>query len=177
MAAPLTADIVFYEQQRIKSIWVWLLLISMNILFVSALVAKFFFDISVGATSVDVAELIIVTSLSFVLTLIFCLLRLQTIITADAVYVRLFPVHFTYRRLPWTDINKCFVRSYKPIAEYGGWGIRYGFTGKAYNIYGNKGIQVIFNDNRKLLIGTQKSQEAEAAIATCFTKEKNTGIK
>lgn len=168
MAAPLPADIVFYEQQRIKSVWVWLLLLSMNILFISALVARLFFNLSVGAKPVNTTELIIITSLSALLTLVFCLLRLQTVITANGIYVRLYPVHFKYRRLPWSSINKCFVRSYKPLAEYGGWGIRYGFTGKAYNLSGNKGIQIIFNDNRKLLIGTQTPQEAEAAITTCF---------
>lgn len=168
MPEPLTADIVFYEQQRIKSVWLWLLVISMNVLFVSALVAKLFFNISVGTKPVETTELIVVTILSVALTFLFCLLRLQTIIKADGIYVRLFPVHIKYRRLPWSSISKCFVRSYKPLAEYGGWGIRYGFTGKAYNISGNKGIQIVFNDNRKLLIGTQKPAEAEAAIATCF---------
>jgi lysylphosphatidylglycerol synthetase-like protein (DUF2156 family) len=168
MPEPLTADIVFYEQQRIKSVWLWLLVISMNVLFVSALVAKLFFNISVGAKRVETTELIVVTILSLALTFLFCLLRLQTIIKADGIYVRLFPVHMKYRRLPWSSINKCFVRSYKPLAEYGGWGIRYGFTGKAYNISGNKGIQIVFNDNRKLLIGTQKSGAAEAAITACF---------
>lgn len=168
MPAPLTADIVFYEQQRIKSVWVWLLLIGMNILFVSILAAKLFFDISVGSKPASTTELVIITSLSLLLTVIFCFLRLQTIIKADGIYVRLFPIHFKYRQLPWSSISKCFVRSYKPLAEYGGWGIRYGFTGKAYNISGNKGVQIVFNDNRKLLIGTQKPQEAEAAITQCF---------
>lgn len=169
MPATPTADIVFYEQQRIRSVWVWLVVLGINLLFICALVAKVFFKISIGSRPVETTELIIVTALSTLLTFLCCSLRLQTIIKADGIYVRLFPIHLKYRRLPWSSIHKCFVRSYKPLAEYGGWGIRYGFTGKAYNISGNKGVQIIFNDNRKLLIGTQKPQEAEAAITACFS--------
>lgn len=57
--------------------------------------------------------------------------------------------------------KRFFVREYKPILEYGGYGIRYSFSGKAYNVRGKMGLQLKFKDGGKLLIGTQKMEEME----------------
>ena len=53
---------------------------------------------------------------------------------------------------------KSYVRQYSPIIEYGGWGLRFGIFGKgtAFNVSGNKGLQLEFINNKKLLIGTNK---------------------
>lgn len=50
--------------------------------------------------------------------------------------------------------------------DYGGWGLRLGFFGKgrAYNISGNIGMQIVFKDGKKLLIGTQKSAEIKSFL-------------
>jgi hypothetical protein len=67
----------------------------------------------------------------------------------------------TFKYYPWNEISKSYVRQYFPIREYGGWGLRLGIfgKGKAYNISGDKGLQVEFSDNKKLLIGTNKPDE------------------
>jgi hypothetical protein len=57
------------------------------------------------------------------------------------------------------------VRKYSPIKEYGGWGFRYGFkNGKAYNISGNMGLQLILKNGDRILIGTQKPEELETYL-------------
>jgi hypothetical protein len=45
------------------------------------------------------------------------------------------------------------------LTEFGGWGLRYGFGGKAYKIKGNIGLQLNFKDSSNLLIGTQRPEE------------------
>ncbi|MBK8703741.1 MAG: hypothetical protein IPN33_08970 [Saprospiraceae bacterium] len=61
---------------------------------------------------------------------------------------------------------KVYVRQYKPIAEFGGWGLRYSMSGKgrALNVSGNMGLQLEFKDGKKLLIGTQKPKEIELVL-------------
>ncbi|MBE9601319.1 hypothetical protein [Pedobacter sp. MC2016-24] len=58
-------------------------------------------------------------------------------------------------------MTKSFVRKYSPLTEYGGWGIRFGLFGQgnAFNVSGNEGLQLEFNDHTKLLIGTKKPAE------------------
>ncbi|MHC4187375.1 MAG: hypothetical protein ACYSRQ_04200 [Planctomycetota bacterium] len=64
------------------------------------------------------------------------------------------------------DLKECYIRTYRPIKEYGGWGIRYGFgeSGKAYNVKGNQGLQLVFENGKRLLIGTQKPKRLLEAV-------------
>ena len=50
--------------------------------------------------------------------------------------------------------------------EYGGWGLRYGFFGKgrALNVSGNTGLQIEFNNGKRLLIGTNKPRELKEVL-------------
>ena len=55
-------------------------------------------------------------------------------------------------------------RVYRPIREYGGWGIRYGKNGKAYNISGDRGVQLELQNSKPLLIGSQRADELAQTI-------------
>jgi hypothetical protein len=55
-------------------------------------------------------------------------------------------------------------RVYRPIREYGGWGIRIGMAKKAYNVSGNRGVELEFEGGRKLLIGSSKPDQLASAI-------------
>ena len=71
-------------------------------------------------------------------------IKLETEVRTNALYVRLYPLHIRYRKFTPQDLAEHYSRTYKPIREYGGWGIRCSFTGKgkAYNVSGNKGVQL-----------------------------------
>jgi len=59
------------------------------------------------------------------------------------------------------------LRGYSPISEYGGWGMRYSLSGKgrALNVSGRTGVQLVFKDGKKLLIGTQKADDIMQVLA------------
>jgi hypothetical protein len=57
-------------------------------------------------------------------------------------------------------------RTYKPLSEYGGWGIKYGRSGWAYNIIGDQGVQLELDNGKRILIGSQHAEELEQAINT-----------
>ena len=64
------------------------------------------------------------------------------------------------------DLSEYYARTYRPIWEYGGWGIRCSFgKGKAYNVSGNKGVQLVFKSGKRLLIGSQRADELEEALS------------
>ena len=58
------------------------------------------------------------------------------------------------------------MRQYSPIGEFGGWGIKYGFggAGKVYNVSGNQGLQLVYHDGSKLLIGSKRPEEIQKII-------------
>jgi hypothetical protein len=80
--------------------------------------------------------------------------KLVTQVREDGIYVRYFPFHRKFRIYKWEDIDQLYLRKYDPIREYGGWGVRLGFNGRAFNVSGNIGLQIITTHNEKLLIGT-----------------------
>jgi hypothetical protein len=89
-------------------------------------------------------------SLVIVIILSFCL---TTQITADGLVLNYFPF-FSGKKIYWSEIQELFIREYNPLAEYGGWGIKFGPSGSVYNVRGNTGLQIIFHDGSRLLIGT-----------------------
>ena len=61
------------------------------------------------------------------------------------------------------------------LLEYGGWGLKGGLLWKkskgiAINVSGNIGIQLELKNGKKLLIGTQKLQEAKQVLDTYKNK-------
>jgi len=57
------------------------------------------------------------------------------------------------------EIESFKAMEYSPLKEYGGWGIKYGFKGKAYNVSGNLGVKVHLTNGRNILFGSQKHNE------------------
>jgi hypothetical protein len=96
------------------------------------------------------------------LIFIFLSMRLVTTVRGDGVYLRYVP--FVDRFIDFRDIVKCEARTYHPFREYGGWGIRGGRRRRAYNVRGNRGVQLTFRDGSSLLIGSQRAEELERAI-------------
>jgi hypothetical protein len=96
---------------------------------------------------------------------LFGVAELRVEVRPDALHVRFFPLTREHR-FDWTQIASAEARSYRPIREYGGWGVRFGRHGKAYNVYGDRGVQLAFHDGRRLLIGSQRADELAAAIAS-----------
>jgi hypothetical protein len=90
--------------------------------------------------------------------------RLDTEVHRDGLYIRYFPFHTHFKRFKAEDLSEYHARKYRPILEYGGWGIRCGWKGLAYNVSGNEGVQLVFKNGKRLLIGSSKPCELEAAI-------------
>jgi hypothetical protein len=69
------------------------------------------------------------------------------------------------KRIPFTQIRSVEAVTYRPIVEYGGWGIRRGANGWAYNVSGNRGVRIHYLDGTSFLIGSARAEELAAAIA------------
>lgn len=90
--------------------------------------------------------------------------KLKTSYNDTGIELTYFPLIIKKKIIPWSDVEYAYVRQYAPIREYGGWGLRYGKKGKAYNTKGNMGLQLEMKNGKKLLIGTQKPEELRLYI-------------
>ena len=98
------------------------------------------------------------------LPLLFYVMNLTTEVREDGLYYRLFPFHWSFQSIGGSDIDKFESITYRPLRDYGGWGIRYGFNGKAYNVSGNRGVQLQLRDGRQVLIGSRKPEDLADAL-------------
>ncbi|MBP6238630.1 MAG: hypothetical protein KA270_14875 [Saprospiraceae bacterium] len=89
----------------------------------------------------------------------FTIVRLHTKINSVGIQYKFFPFHFKWQSISWNEIETSEIRTYKPIREYGGWGLRYGKQGKAYTIKGKTGLQLYLKTGRNILIGTNKYKD------------------
>jgi hypothetical protein len=162
----MNSEVLYSETQRFKQIWLWALLIGINCLMLYGVVQQVILGHPFGDKPSGDAELLILSALTLLIVILFLLLRLETRITKDGIYVRYYPFHLSFKHYPWDSLIKSYVRQYSPIMEYGGWGLRYGMFGKgtAFNVSGNKGLQLEFTDHKKILIGTRKPEEISETL-------------
>jgi hypothetical protein len=97
--------------------------------------------------------------------------RLETEVRPEGLFVRYVPFHVHGRQFRPQELSEFYARQYKPIREYGGWGIRYGWNGRAYNVSGNEGVQLVFTNGRRLLIGSKRPYELESAIRSIMDEK------
>ena len=90
--------------------------------------------------------------------------KLTTLVRDDGIHVKFFP--FFKEKVFSPDIIKKYeIRKYKPVLEYGGYGLRNSMrNGKAYNMSGNIGLQLYFSSGKKLLIGTKRPDAFKRAM-------------
>lgn len=158
-------EVLFHEVQRFRQIWIWVIILLICGLCLWAFIQQIILDEPFGNNPASDTVLIIICivfGLGF--PALFFTLKLTTEVRTDGLYYRFTPIHRSFRRIAFEDITKYEMRTYKPIREYGGWGIRYGPNGTAYNISGNRGLQLELLSRKKILIGSQRAEELFEAV-------------
>jgi len=162
----------FKEIQRYRQIWVWIIIIGVLALCGWGFYQQIILGKPWGTTPVSDTALILLLLIPIGILILFLTTRLETEINESGIYYQFLPFHFKRYKIDWTTVDKAYVRKYKPVAEYGGWGIRFWFGhGRAYNISGNQGLQLEFKNGRRLLIGTQKPIEIEQLLQQLTDKK------
>ncbi len=107
----------------------------------------------------------LLVALALPLLMAACLLHMTTEVTPTEVRVWFGWVPIYRRVVVITSIQRYCVVEYRPIIDYGGWGIRTGRDGeRVLNARGNRGVRLELADGSKLLIGSQRSEELAETI-------------
>lgn len=151
----------FNEIQRFRNTWFWFAVaVGAFILIANMLV----FKETLSNTSPAIYFLMLVSVLGA--SLIFWFMKLNTHIDSTGISVKFFVIFQSKNEWKWGEIQRAYVREYKPLLEYGGWGIRYSWrNGRAYNVQGKTGLQLELKNGKKILIGTQQKEELNRVLA------------
>jgi len=161
-------NVIFQETQRFRQWWVWLIALVPAALSIGGLLYQETTGKPFGNNPAASEEYIVIIATALLVPLLFLVFKLETKITGGSVSYRFFPFHMKWRVLTFDQIRHWETRTYKPLAEYGGWGLRYGSGGWCYNVSGNKGLQLVKQDGKRLLIGTQRPEELASALNEVF---------
>tara|TARA_R110002167_G_scaffold76032_4_gene211960 strand:+ start:8248 stop:8754 length:507 start_codon:yes stop_codon:yes gene_type:complete len=152
---------VFTETQRFNQWWLHLLnlamFVSLGYIAYQWFIAKEAVD--KVASNDSIGQVVVIFSLLLV-PLVLYTGKLSTKIDERGIHYQFLPFHWALKTILWHDMETCRVRTYSPIKEYGGWGYRRSLrNGKAFNVKGGVGIQIILKTGKKILIGTQRENE------------------
>lgn len=154
--------LLYSEQQPLRQLWVWLIVLPGPAIIFWVLVKH----ILPGSDPMSGLALTLLYGTIGLLPpiLIYCTI-LYTEVRGDAVYVRLRPFHRKWVEITFDSISEAEPITYRALRDYGGWGIRYGRGGKAYNISGNQGVMLSLKDGRKIMIGSRTHEVLTKAIS------------
>lgn len=90
-------------------------------------------------------------------------MRMVTEVSREGIAIS-FPWLWPTRRIPFPDLAGYHAVKYNPLLEFGGWGVRFGFRRRAYNMRGDRGVELLLRDGRRILIGSQRPEDLVAAL-------------
>jgi hypothetical protein len=117
------------------------------------------------------SEMLLVSVLVLVLVavgvpLLLMKIRLVVRIDLERLLIHYYPFNRP-RLVPLQDIASWEVREYRPLRDYGGWGVKYSLTrGEwSYTVSGNRGVHIRLKNGKAFLVGSQRADEFAAALA------------
>lgn len=158
------APVLFSEVQRFKQLWIWLIIYGTAALcwlgFIQQIILGKPFGTNPGP---DWVMWLIWLLMGIAFPVFFHSISLTVKVREDHIEIRYRPM--TTRRISAGEITDFEARSYKPVKEYGGWGIK-GYSRKkmAYNISGREGVELGLLTGDRVMIGSNRPQELAAAI-------------
>ena len=129
----------FREEQRFDAPWMIILLMGIGLVSLWPIWILFYKQIIKGeppgsSGMSDLGLTLLFFGVLLLLVLIYGFIywcKLSTYIDHKNIVFKFVPFHRKPKIIPWDEVHSATVIQYRPIAEYGGWGLRYGSKGVA----------------------------------------------
>ena len=133
---PLDMEPAFHEEQRLTQWWIRLVALASAAIGIWAWISQVVLGEPWGTNPAPywpVWLIFLLIGLGIPALLLFA----KLVVTVDAEFVRIRWIPFAWRTLPLGDIASAETRTYRPLLDYGGWGVRFTFRhGTAWNASG-----------------------------------------
>lgn len=164
----------FKEEQYFSNPWFWAFLIIVITGSLAPTVVALYSELVLGKpfgqNPSKVESLLIMLGILilvyFFVILLFRKMKLITEVRSEGIFYRYPPFILKERKFDLKEIEKFEIRKYKPIKDYGGWGIRsgWGSAGRAFTVSGKEGLQLYLKSGKKVLFGTQRADALVRAM-------------
>lgn len=170
-------QILFREDQQFRQPFLWIFmvigasLVSGTAVFI---VARYggaeSSGIGTNPVYIVLAGVVVIAGAALSLILL-AMLRLQTEVSTLGLFLRFFPFHRKVRKIDLSNVIRVAPVTYNPVLEYGGYGIRLKRGAKAYNVQGNLGVRIHYENGYHLLIGTRQPEALAGAIQSLLERD------
>tara|TARA_B100000029_G_scaffold480720_1_gene529021 strand:- start:100 stop:615 length:516 start_codon:yes stop_codon:yes gene_type:complete len=145
----------FTEKQRFRQWWVWLLVLWGPGFFIWAILQQVIMGAPIGNNPTsDLVLILLAVIFGAGLPGFIFVCGLDTEVNQHGVRIRFRPFHRRWVVFNFESIQTAEAITYSPLKDYGGWGIKYGRKGKAYNVSGNTGVLLTMKNGKCVLIGS-----------------------
>lgn len=165
------SPVLFHEIQRFDRGWLPWIVASSTVIGVAVIAAVICFLVfsqkPVGKTT-DYSSLLACFIGVLVFVGVAVLMRVCNLcieIRKTGLFLRYFPFHLSFQKIPLEDVKTFRVVTYRALREYGGYGIKYGWKSKAFTVSGDRGVKLELHSGRSILLGSQKPEEMAEALA------------
>lgn len=152
---------VYNESQNYRGTWVIFLILLIELPTLILMLVLFFS--AEEKNEIGIALVFVVSILSLVLTLILNI-KLETRVDDSGIHFRYLPFIRNWRLIPKDSIISADVISFKPLIDFGGWGMKANGTTKLFNITGDQGLLIDSGEPKKILLGTLKAKELKSFL-------------
>lgn len=159
-----------YRERTWAPAWVWLLMAGACVLGIGATLFAAFQqpdpgEIARGDSLSQLGSVLVgggVLLFFVAMTSIFMCLDVE--VRSDHLFISLGPVHLVRRRIRYADIESVRAVTYRPIREFGGWGIRWRGRRTAWTIRGNQAVAITLQSGREIYVGSRFPQRLAGRI-------------
>ena len=144
-----TASFIYWEAQN--PLWVTLLSIVLPLVFIGAAVVAWF----------DMPWISLLLAI-LAITMVLPYGGLRTSVTKEAITVSFGLPGFKVLRLKTAEITAVELAEFSPMADFGGYGIRFNKEMWAYYMRGTRGVKFTTTNGKKYLIGSDRPEELYA---------------
>ena len=155
----------FHEVQPIRQWWITVLLLIPCGLTLPGLYQQLILGRPWGTRPLPNVPFILIEAALIGFVVWLHLVRLETEVRNAELVIRyrgLWPV----RRIPLSEIVQARAITYRPLADYGGFGVRRGWDGSmVYSAWGDRGVEILLKSGKRIIVGSRRSTGLERAIA------------
>lgn len=165
-------QILFREDQQFRQPLLWIILLGVSAFCIGTVLwmisRQVVQGIPFGEDAMSNTEMLVLGGFIILLNaglIVFMgALKLQTEVSTAGLFLRFKPIHRKTRQVDLENVTAVTAIQYRPALEYGGWGIRWIRDGKAYNVSGDLGVRIDYENGYHLLIGTRHPDALKQAI-------------
>mgnify|MGYP005658476005 FL=1 len=171
--------VIFFESQKFDRKWIW----AIFSILIGSVCIPFGLVWYLVLSMTKHSFIIIMVSIGFIpavilLPIAWCLAlicRMDTEVNRDSITVKCSPSPFNWMsvKYPFQDIETMYHRSCRPIKEFGGYGVRWGFgnNGRAFLVSGAEGIQLLLKGGGKVFIGSKKANHFIESVSEIYPEK------